>query len=165
MKQIALMIVILPFVAACSTTAIHENRTVNFNYKSVRVVYFAMDAVLKVDSVTWDFFPSQGVLEHETDEEMQFVKVSLTFDNNSPDSFPLNYSSFKLAVADKHYQQTAYINSGQVDDILKSQEIMPRNNVSGAVYFEVPAEVEQSEVKLIYTGFDNGEKEYELGLE
>lgn len=133
----------------------------------INVKYFQAVADMSVKNVTMDFFPAGGkVLGDPKEDGNQFVRVEMMFENPNTEVFKMNYTNIQLDTpTEKGIDITFYINDSNVSDLLKSKDLAQGESLSGALYYEVPANLKAEDLTVSYTGYEGMEsKDYKIPL-
>jgi len=136
--------------------------------KSTDITYFKASGKMTVDSVTLDFWPENGkVLSDPQEDGNQFVRVALSFENTGEENWKMNYTNVTVDTASEEgVSLTSLINKSNSSDRLESKELAAGEKTSGALYFEVPASEDLSSLKVSYKGYENSEStEYKVELQ
>lgn len=155
------------FLASCVGTAPAVRGVKTTVGASTDIAFFDTKATMTVDDVTLDFFPeNKKVLKDPKEDKKQFVRAGLTFKNNGDKPFKMNYTNITLdGAAEKGVMLTFLLNKSNVQDLLDSKELAKGESVSGAMYFEVPAEEKLETLSVSYKGYVDGEsKEFKVPL-
>ena len=138
---------------AAITLAAQANDPVAVN-RSSEIYYFSDTATVTVESVTLNFFPTEGgVLGDPRKEGKQFVRVALSVANTDVEPFSMNYTNFELQTSNgTRHSTTSSINKGNSNDRLESAKITTGDSVSGALYYEVSGDETRDTLTFIHTG-------------
>lgn len=139
---------------------------IELSNKKTEITYFKAKTEMSVNSVTLDYYPSNGkVLSDPKKENNQFVRLDLSFKNTGTEKFKVNYTQVSVNGATaKAETQTSLINKGNSTDILETKELAPGETTSGAIYVEVPASETKDTLSVSYKGYDSESKQYEVSL-
>lgn len=126
---------------------------------SVEIVHGEEKAKIVATSVTTNYRPAGPVLKDPYLDNKQFVRVEVVITNTGSTEFDLFYSDIYLKTAETpKVIETFYINDSNSDDHLNSSVLQPGEQVTGALYFELPKDINMSDVELVYNGFSEGSR-------
>lgn len=134
-----------------------RNEVRKFN-ASAHTQFFNKSAVVKLNNVTFNFFPTQGQLPPDiVPSGKQYIRVEITITGDGEtEPFEYNFTSFTLRLPGGAVSKGTYqINDSNSSDMVTQAVMLPKGkSMITALYYEAPTGLKASDMSLMVEGYD-----------